>query len=278
MLTWDDHHLLLAIVRAGTLSAAARRLGVNETTVSRRLAAAEARAQATLLRRKAGRLVPTASGRAAFSAAEAMERAYGETADTSGERGSVRISAVAFVVDRLIAPALPDFNRRHPRVTLELVASNEPSNLTNREADVALRMAKPTNGRLAARHVGNLLFYLAAKTGTTPARYMAYEPELDELPEIQAISEHFGGPPIVRLSSLSGMAAAAAAGCGAAMLPKLLISERQDLAILDPSLTVNRPLWLVVHEDRQHRPLIRNVIRWLAMVLPQAIEAMHQPA
>jgi DNA-binding transcriptional LysR family regulator len=278
MLTWDDHHLLLTIARSGTLSTAAKRLGVNETTVSRRLAAAEARAHATLLQRKNGRLVPTALGRAAVSAAEAMERAYGEIADTSGERGSVRISAVAFVIDRLIAPALPDFNRRHPRITLELVASNEQSSLTRREADIALRMARPASGRLVSRQIGNIPLYLAAKAGTTPTHYMAYEQDLDDMPEMQAISSYFGGPPIVRLSSLSGMAAAAAAGCGAAMLPKLLISERQGLAVLDPSLTVNRPVWLVVHEDQQHRPLIRNVIRWLALVLPRAIGAMHKPA
>lgn len=270
MLTWDDYCLTLAIARAGTLTGAARRLGVNETTVARRLAAAERRAGTTLLARKGGRLEPTADGKSVIAAAEAMERAAAG-AGTQPPTALVRVSAVAFVVDRLVAPELPDFIERNPGITLELVPSNETASLAGREADIALRLAQPERGRLVARRIGSLSLHLAAKAGHMPRRYLAYERDLDDLPESAAVAALFDGPPAARINSTAGLAAAAAAGLGAAMLPEAVIREDSRLAIVDKSVAVSRPLWLVVHEDLQHRPAIRAVVDWLADMLSRKL-------
>lgn len=282
MLSWDDHHLVLTLARGGTLAAAARRLGVNETTVARRLTAIEVAAGTTLFRRVDRRLEPSVSGKAIVATAEAMERALAEAAgDGQPLAGIVRVSAISSVIEHLIAPHLADFVARHPDLVLELVGANETVSLARREADIAIRLEQPGRGKLVARKVGRLRFRLAAARGAgcgedMPAGYLAYDRELDDMPEMRALRSRFSGPPLARIDSLAGMRAAAEAGVGAAMLPDWMIAASPRLAVLDPSVRAERPLWLVAHADLKDRPAVRAAMNWLAATIAAA-PAMHLP-
>lgn len=277
MLSWDDHHLVLTLARSGTLAATASRLGVNETTVARRLAAVEAAAGSTLFRRVDRRLEPSASGDAILVAAEAMERALADLVEARhAMSGTVRVSAVAAVVDHLVVPYLGDFVARYPGLILELVASNANASLARREADVAIRLARPERGKLVARRLGFLRYRLAGTSDpvqdeAASGGYLAFDREMDELPEMRAIRGRFNGPPRARIGSLSGMRTAAEAGLGAAMLPDWMIAASNKLRVIDPQMSAERPVWLVVHEDLKDRPAVRTAMDWLATTISSAL-------
>ncbi|WP_162901232.1 LysR family transcriptional regulator [Breoghania sp. L-A4] len=271
MLSWDDHHLVLLLAQRGTLAAAARHLGVNETTIARRLAALEASVGATLFRRADRKLVPNASGRAIVAAAEAMERAL-EAVSGSGEASgaTVRVSAVLAVIERLIAPALPDFAARHPGIVLELVGSNDVASLARREADISIRLARPERGKLVARRIGMIQFRLAGRLDGGAPGYLAYDRDLDGLPEIRALAGRFDGPPLARIGTLTGLRAAVEAGLGAAMLPDWMIRAAPLLHVIDETVRAERPVWLVVHEDLKDRPSVRAAFDWLGETVANA--------
>jgi DNA-binding transcriptional LysR family regulator len=155
LMNWDDLRYILAIARAGTLAAAARQLGVNQTTVTRRLAAAEAAMGARLFERVEARLYPTKAGETAIARAaqvEAEVRALesGITHDDAAPAGLVRLTAVPILVNRFIIPALPRFHATYPRIELELIAEARNVSLSRREADIALRLARPEQGGIGA--------------------------------------------------------------------------------------------------------------------------------
>ena len=272
MLTWNDHHLVLTISRSGTIAGAARRLGVNETTVARRLAAAEAEAGATLFSRMDRRLVANAAGRAIAEAAEAMENALADASRTVEKlHGTVRVTSILSVIENLIVPYLPQFAKRHPNLVLELIGANETPSLARREVDIAIRLKRPARGKLAARRLGRIRFVLAGRMGETPTGYIAYERALDDVPEITAIRSYFdGAPPRARIAMLSGVRGAIEAGVGVAMLPDWMVSPAHGIGVVDPSVVVERPLWLVVHQDVKERPAVRAACDWLAEIVTGA--------
>lgn len=275
MKNWNDYHLLLVLSRTGTLGSAARRLGVNETTISRRLAAAETSFGATLFQRSGRKLVPTQAAQNLLKAAQAMKTALNNQIDAMSKlSGRVRISSLPFVLDHMVAPRLREFCERFPHAVLECVATSEKASLAQREADIGLRLSRPTDGKLKIRKVMDIDFrlttsrlHISESQEATHLDYLAYDSVLDILPEISAIKTHFGGEPRLRLSTISAMLQAVKAGTGAAMLPDWFIEQDLDLVELDSSVHVNRELWLVVHEDLAERPLIRGVLDWLSEIL-----------
>jgi DNA-binding transcriptional LysR family regulator len=143
---WNDLRFILTIARAGTLSAAARRLGVNQTTVARRLAAAEAALGTRLFERVGGALHSTESGAAAVTRAARVEQEvyalkHGIGDADADAAGMVRITAVPVLVNQLLIPALPLLYATYPRLRIELAAEPRNLSLTRREADIALRLA-----------------------------------------------------------------------------------------------------------------------------------------
>lgn len=272
MSDWNAYHLVLTLSRTGTLGAAARELGVNETTVSRRLSTAESDQGATLFRRDGRKLVPTEAGRVLLQAAQAMETALlKQTADRNTQTGHVRISTVPFVLDYLIAPRLPEFCERFPGITLECAAATGTASLAQRETDIGLRLARPTDGKLIIRKVMDIDLRLAVsrlhQASGAITDFITYDSGLDKLPEISAIRSHFKGEPRLRLGTLSAVLQAVKAGAGAAMLPDWLISGDPDLTEIDPSVRATRELWIAVHEDLTERPVIRTVLTWLSEIL-----------
>ncbi|CUR47824.1 Transcriptional regulator, LysR family [Alloalcanivorax xenomutans] len=273
MKDWDDFRFLLALSRSGTLREAARRLGVNETTMARRLAAVEARQGTTLFLRGRDGLQPTPTGERLARAAERMEQALLRTSPDHGQgtvSGLVRLTSVAWIVEALLAPRLIDLHRRHPALTMELAASNTTVSLSRRDADLALRLARPREEHLVARRLGALGLTLASSVRGSAQGWIAYHRGWDDLPEIQAMAGVFRDPPVARIAGLTGIQAAVRSGLGMAMLPDPMIDADPGLVAAQPTIRVSRPLWVVLHEDLRERPAIRACLDWLEEVVRDA--------
>jgi DNA-binding transcriptional LysR family regulator len=169
-LDWSLIRSVLAVAEAGSLSAAARATGISQPTLGRHVQAAEAALSVPLFTRVAQGLVLTEAGQALMPAARAMQAAAAELAMTAAGRatgiaGSVRITASRVVSHRLLPPILARLRAEEPGIQIDLVPSDTTENLLFGEADIALRMYRPTQGDLVTRHVANLALGLyAART------------------------------------------------------------------------------------------------------------------
>jgi molybdate transport repressor ModE-like protein len=145
MIDWDDVRYFLAVARGGSVRAAAARLGVNHSTVLRRIAQLEERVGAHMFEKRPSGYRLTEAGEEVVELAEQMEastnrlesRVFGR--DQSA-RGLLRVTFPPFLATHLLMPDFAEFARLHPDIEMEIVSSGELANLTNREADVAIRV------------------------------------------------------------------------------------------------------------------------------------------
>jgi DNA-binding transcriptional LysR family regulator len=189
-LDWNLLRALGAVLAHGSLTQAAARLGTSQPTLSRQIAALEAAVGAPLFERGARRLRPTAQAQALAEPAARMlaaAQACALAADAAalaadGLAGSVRITASEVVSSQVLPPLLATLARQQPGIQIELVPGDGLSNLLEREADIAVRMLRPTQGTLITRHIADwpLGFYahrsLIATAGgpPTPATMAAH--------------------------------------------------------------------------------------------------------
>lgn len=160
-LDWDLIRSFLAVSELGSLSAAARQLGVSQPTLSREIQALEKNSGLNLFRRTTQGLILTEAGQSLVDAASRMSEAADEfnrqASGLSAElEGDVRISVNEVVGIFLLPPALAEFRKLHPGVHIEIVISNYVSSLSKREADIALRMFRPSQPDLVARRLPDM--------------------------------------------------------------------------------------------------------------------------
>lgn len=161
LLDWTLIRSFLAVAEAGSLSAAARATGISQPTLGRHVQAAEAALEVALFARVAQGLDLTDAGQALLPAARAMRQAAADLALTAksqsaGIEGTVRLTASRVVAHCLLPPILARLREEEPGIEIELVASDTSENLLFGEADIALRMYRPTQPDLVARHLGEL--------------------------------------------------------------------------------------------------------------------------
>jgi len=150
MIDWDDVRYFLAVARGGSVRAAAERLGVNHSTVLRRIAQLEERLGAQMFGKLPSGYRLTEAGEEVLEFAEQMEassnrletRIFGRD---QGVSGLLRVTLPPFLATHLLMPDLADFVRLHPDIEMEIVSSGDLANLTNREADVAIRIVSDRN-------------------------------------------------------------------------------------------------------------------------------------
>src|SRR5260221_5323689 len=158
MLDWDDLRHFLAIARQGSLSAAARSLSVRQSTMGRRLAALEERSGAKLLQRTPRGYVLTPTGEAILGNVERIEsEALAVERVITGKdvklEGTIRVTAVETLAVEILTPIFHAFQEAYPGIALDLVTDARNLSLTRREAEVALRLTRPTQQELVARRV-----------------------------------------------------------------------------------------------------------------------------
>lgn len=276
---WDLYRTLLAVLDEGSLSAAARALGLTQPTVARHVDALEDALGVPLFVRSPRGLSPTERALAlrpyaetlAYTAA-ALVRAASPTADAV--EGTVRLSASEVVAVEHLPPICAALRRRHPGLVIELVASNTVDDLLRRQADVAVRMVEPTQDALVARRVGSIALglyahrdYLARRGVPTSLAALAGHDVIGydrETPAMRAYALRYPelarpafalrtDDDVVKLAMVR-----AGFGLGVCQVP---VAERDPalVRVLGDVFELPLGVWVVMHEDLRHAPRCRVV-------------------
>jgi DNA-binding transcriptional LysR family regulator len=302
-LDWNDLRYFLAIARAGTLAGAAQALGVNHSTVFRRLNAFEDRLGVRLFERLPEGYVATPEGEEIRRHAEAVDDSVNALARSVAGRdyrlsGRIRLTTAASLASDYVAGYLVKFRETHPDITVEIATGDHDFDLTRREADVALRATQSPPEFLVGRKLLELPWYVCAGRETlarhgTPTG-MA---DLGRFPLIGADDSFMRLPPFAwlrrtfpdrqfaaRANDLGTMRALTLAGMGLAVLPgDQYCPDLEHLFPVEPAFAGQ--LWLLTHPDLRHVARIRAFMEFLAdairtdpRLLPRAIGGPRQAA
>lgn len=275
-MNWDDLRHFSALASAGTLSAAARLLGVEHATVARRIASLEEQLGIPLVDRRGRRWTLTPDGERIAAIAGRMEseaRAVRRAADGARHdlSGTVTISAPpALAVEILTAP-LVDLQRHHPRLTIRIIGEGRTASLDRGEADIAIRLSRPEDGELTITKLGTIDFRLFASPGYLAVtdeenwRFIGYDAPLAGAPQQTAIEVFAGGRSFsFYASSLEIQQAAARVGAGIAALPDFMGMSDAGLVPAPPNTAlIHRDIWLAVHSDLRRSAPVRTITQRL---------------
>lgn len=277
-MNWDDLKYLLAVHRNGTLSAASQELGVNQTTVTRRLVKLEQNLGSSLLQRSDGKLTLTPEGHHALqfieSAEEAFFRLENSLKQTGGVKGSLKITAVDSLIDEILLPALPTLLKDHPDLQITFYGSSSNLQISKFEADLAVRLARPKTGTMVISKLSEIGFAIygnpelkkeSEQRGLQNVSWVAYDDALSSIPEMQWLMTSYPDVNIC-LKSLTATSLSKAIEHipAAGILPCLLGDACRGLVRISgrqPILT--REAWLVAHQDTYHLPRLRAATSWL---------------
>ncbi|WP_052248802.1 LysR family transcriptional regulator [Leisingera sp. ANG-Vp] len=276
-MNWDDARFLLGLARAGSLTAAARLLRADKSTVARRLAALEQALGFALTEREGnGALRLTAAGRGALRHAEAMGDAA-QALQAMGQdeavqfAGTVRLTAVPLIVNHLLLPQLPDLLSAAPGLRVELASDPRDLSLPEGEADIALRFARPagTGQGVLARKIAVLPYaaYAAQQAGPD-LPWLGYDPRMGFLPQAEAVDAAARQPGETLspacFNDAETLFLSVLAGQGKTLLPRLVGSANANLRELPcPVPLPERELWLMVRRDLRGLERIRRTVAWL---------------
>ncbi len=283
----------LAVLDAGSVSAAAKRSGAQQPTLSRHVAELESQLGAPLFERTGRGVTPTGAALAIADAARRMEDgalavARGLATARSATRGIVRVSTSQVAATWLLPAVLARLQRAHPAIEVELVASNELTNLLRREADIAVRMVRPAQQSLIAKKLGDIEIVAAAHKS-----YLANAPPLRTPGDLAAhrLIGYDRDDTIVRAAVRTGMALArsdfalrtddqvvygrlVAEGAGIGFVARYNLRHWPGVVAVLPTLAIGAlPCWLVVHREIRASPLVRTVFDFLAREIAPAIRA-----
>jgi len=276
MFDWNDLRYFLEVARRGKLSAAALRLGVDHTTVARRIAALEQQLAIPLFHRKNRAYHLSEEGRRLLSYAEKMESSSIALLDEitptpTGPTGTVRLATPEAFGSQFLAPHCISFHARYPGITLELVAETRQHTFTKREADIAVTLAKPQHGRIKSKKISDYRLRLYAAPSYLQRhppivqladldhhQFIWYVDELLPVPELRFLDKVIPDPTVIfRTTNVTGQARAAESGLGIALLPCYVANSMKALTpVLPREINVMRELWLSVHEDILPHPHI----------------------
>lgn len=284
---WDDLRVFLAVARTGSLSGAARNLGVNHSTVFRRIAGFEATLGVRLFERLPNGYALTLAGEEALGIVERIEADVATLDRTvTGQdlrlSGTVRITAIDMLAFWLLPDHLARFRAAYPGIEIEMVVGNEALNLSRRETDIALRIGNTPPETLVGRRVGRLDFaiygapaYCAARTDLELAEHDWIGLDSAHAPLVRRFEQFLPSVrPVIRSDSVACTVRLAKAGLGLAVLPCAIADRKPDLIRLaEVPDTFGLDLWLLTHEDLRHTARIRAVLDFLATALAGVLDS-----
>ncbi len=286
---WDDLRIFLAVLRGGSMIAAARYTGLDHSTITRRIGKLEERIGQLLLHRSPAGVTPTEAGAllAQYAQRIADEIAAARSLlDAQEEQvsGVVRLATPEAFGLYLVAPAIAELYRRHPNLQLELMPETRSISLSRREADMAVVLTQPPRGQVVARRLVDYRLGLYASKDylarTEPLADIAalrghplvwYIDEMIDLPELRYLDQIAGGSSSVfRSSSIAAQQAAVAGGLGYGALHVFAAEDDPRLErVLADSVEVKRSYWLVFPRQTQRIPRIRAVAEFLSGLIQQ---------
>ncbi|MCJ8026193.1 LysR family transcriptional regulator [Shinella yambaruensis] len=281
-MNWDDARMFLAVARTGQILAASRRLGVNHATLSRRVSALEEALKTRLLIRRTNGCELTAEGEAFLRAAERMETEMLAVQASIGRidtavAGTVRVGAPDGFGVSFLAPRLGRLTARHPELKIQLVPVPRSFSLSQREADIAITLERPEQGRLVSAKLTDYTLGLYAsrayltENGTPQTvedlkahRRVGYVEDL-----IFTASLNFTGE-IMRswdagfeISSATGQTEAVRSGAGIGILHDYIARQHDELVRLLPGTAIRRAYWTTWHESARDLTRVRTVTEFL---------------
>lgn len=285
MFNWDDVRYFLTLHRQGTLAAAGAALKLDPTTVGRRLVKLEEGLGARLFDRTPTGYLLTEAGHRLLPRAERIEReALGVERDVAGEdqklEGVVRLTATEMLTTRFIAPHLRRFRERYPEIQLDLRCTNLNVNLARREADIALRLARPTQEDLIIKRLSFIDLGLYASldyidrfglpkdslAGHQLILFANIRPFRRENDWLEARMD--GAHVALRSDSVSAIYSAAVAGTGIALLPCLVADHDPHLKRVPVAGAPEpRQIWQAVHKDLRDSARIRAVLDFIGKTM-----------
>jgi DNA-binding transcriptional LysR family regulator len=282
---WDDLQIFLAVSRAGRISTAARRLGVEHTTVSRRLSSLERDLGVPLFYRTTTGYLLTAHGQNVLANAESMERAAVAVAARAHEHsgtlaGRVRVALVPEFASHWLAPQLPSFRALHPQIDLQILVGTRQRDLSRGEAELAVQSPRPRqSGLVSVRIARTTVGLYASRTligGTRPwiddASSLKDLPLLVYTPPFQILqaAKWFqpilaAGRVVLETNSSLALLAAAKAGAGVAVLARFLARDHDDLVAVSDNVAEN-DVWLITHPEFRRDPGVRATADFLRKI------------
>ncbi|MDR3510952.1 MAG: LysR family transcriptional regulator [Caulobacteraceae bacterium] len=278
MFDWDDLRVFITAARAETATGAAQQLGMDASTVGRRIAALEASLKATLFVRSAKGLRLTATGARLLDAGLAAEAAMNLAAEV-GEQdivgGAIRISASEGFGGRVLAPALPQLRARHPGLSVELAANPGFMSPLRREVDMTVTLSEPTSRRLLVEPLTDYQLglyaspaYLAAHgapqavTDLRDASLVGYIDDQIYAPELRYLDEVLPGlTPNLASSSINAQREMIAAGGGVGVLPCFLGQGLER--VLRAEVRLTRRFWIATLQEIATTARVRSVRSWM---------------
>jgi DNA-binding transcriptional LysR family regulator len=288
-LNWSILKDFLSVAESGSLSAAARSMGVSQPTLTRRMAALEESLRAELFRRNPRGLELTEAGEALLGPAQQMrEAAHAAELAVSGRdlslAGSVRITATEGLATEWLTPELADFRRLQPRIDVEIIVRNTGLNVLRREADIAIRLGRPQHAELVARRTAHLVLGLygshdyleqwgVPRTLEDLARHHAVAFDEGDLYTGAGgfVEKALGAAHVVyRANTLAAQRAAIRAGFGVGGQTCFIADRDPELVRVLPEHDVRFEIWLVTHPGLRRSARIRALYDFLGERLAAA--------
>jgi DNA-binding transcriptional LysR family regulator len=281
-MNWDDVRIFLAVARTGQILAASKRLGVNHATLSRRLTALEEALKTRLFIRRTNGCELTAEGDVFLASAERMETEMLAAQANLGRTdtaiaGTVRIGAPDGFGVSFLAPRMGRLIERHPELKIQLVPVPRSFSLSQREADIAITLERPEQGRLISSKLTDYTLGLYASRGYlnlngTPEdaealknhRRIGYVEDLIFSPSLNFTGE------VMRnwnagfeISSAIGQTEAVRSGAGIGILHNYVARQYPDLVRVMPETAILRTYWTIFHESARDLARVRIVADFL---------------
>jgi len=277
MFDWNDLRHFLEVARTGSMIGASKALGVNQSTVQRRVAALEKAIGQPLVERHSEGYRLTRQGeqllieaRQVEQAINAVERRVGSLGDAA--QGSVRLTTLVTIGQRIMKSGLLErFHAQHPGVAIEMEMGQRVADLRKREADIAIRGGDPEDETLVGMKIADLPWGIFASRAfverngqPASAEWLSQYPvveladELVNVPAARFMREHAGSAPVAaRCGNIPSAVLAVKAGAGLSALPYVHASEDDDLVcVLGPLTEIDYPIHLLVHKDLRHVPRV----------------------
>lgn len=273
--------MIVSIHENRTLSAAARRLGLNQSTVSRILKRIESRLGLPLFLNASGTYELTSEGEAYFRTGKQMEQAVSELGMSRSDpaiQGTLRLTMIEALVGYLVG-RIGEFNREFPRIRIELNGSNQNKSLPRREFHAALRLDREEAAKsLLIKKLGEFgISGYQRRGGTASSEWIGYESSLASIPEEKWLrSRAKTSGQRLRVSSYATMERAIALGLGTGLLPRFMGDLNPDLhRVTGDKPVLKRPIWFMTHPDFRQDPAMRSFSTWLFQLFEKDRSFLH---